>query len=324
MFGADAADLLRRKQRKRADTPSPSSRAQFTWHPRTRDHARTWVHRMVECTREHTLPPDVLRQLGVLAAAMPGEHPHGAVARDALEMGGGGGGEHGMSAEQRLRILDDLVEMLNYFDRVPYQQGTYARSPQQIELHYRLTMAVAKRLMGTHFQRVLPRLRARFPDIEDSNAWICVSAPRRFGKTVALSLFTAAVMLTIPGWNVVLFSTMWQISKMISQRITEVISNAGYAERLRRDNKDELFVQPIGHADLTHLKLPSSNEDRYGHARPRARARARADQGNFGGSYGGTLACSNRNMSGALYGRGASEAAESTNDTCVVRIVSRK
>jgi hypothetical protein len=208
---------------------------------------------------------DAFEELRLFGARYTGV-PHGGLReldRAAITGGGGGGGVHAVSERQLRRRLVLFMDTLNSFDSVPYRDNkTYERSVQQCQMHRRMTVAVAMRLFDTQLERALPWLRKQFPDVEDVNRWMWLSAPRRWGKTMLFALFVAAAMLTLSGWRIVLFSTARDVSHMIVSEIVQILVNAGHQRQIMFNNHMELVVRTLGDAGFTYLKMPSSDPKR--------------------------------------------------------------
>ena len=93
-----------------------------------------------------------------------------------------------------------------------------------------------------------------FREIMDENGWtdirqqcLCMT-PRRFGKTVAVGMFVAAVALVVPASEQAIFSTGRRASGKLLELVGQLISQvAGGAERITKSNQETVWVaHPCG------------------------------------------------------------------------------
>jgi hypothetical protein len=95
------------------------------------------------------------------------------------------------------------------------------------------------------------------------NSWdhiaqeILISTPRRFGKTISVSMFCAAMLLSCPGVEISIYSTCKRISQKILRNVQKfalLIADADYASLnfgVKRENMEEINLHgPLGQTDI--------------------------------------------------------------------------
>ena len=95
------------------------------------------------------------------------------------------------------------------------------------------------------------------------NSWdhiaqeILISTPRRFGKTISVSMFCAAMMLSCPGVEISIYSTCKRISQKILRNVQKfalLIADSDYATlnfSVKRENMEEINLQGrLGNTDI--------------------------------------------------------------------------
>jgi len=93
-----------------------------------------------------------------------------------------------------------------------------------------------------------------FREIMDKNNWIDIRqqclcmTPRRFGKTVAVGMFVAAMSLVVPQCEQAIFSTGRRASGKLLELVTQLIAQVpGGAERVIKSNQETVWVvHPCG------------------------------------------------------------------------------
>jgi hypothetical protein len=76
-----------------------------------------------------------------------------------------------------------------------------------------------------------------------------ISTPRRFGKTISVSMFCAAMLLACPGVEISIYSTCKRISQKILrnvQKFAMLIADSDYASlnfSVKRENMEEINLQ---------------------------------------------------------------------------------
>ena len=109
--------------------------------------------------------------------------------------------------------------------------------------------------------------------ILEANGWdhlhqeVLVSTPRRFGKTISISMFSAALVFSCPDLKLSIYSTCKRISQMLLQNIQmflRLIYEVLKAPRLKvvRANCEEIFLQ--GNDGLQDLRVCRSFPSKVG------------------------------------------------------------
>lgn len=86
---------------------------------------------------------------------------------------------------------------------------------------------------------------------------ILISTPRRFGKTISVSMFCAAMLLACPGVEISIYSTCKRISQKILRNVhkfIQLIADNDYNTlnfKVVRENMEEINLQgPLGSTDV--------------------------------------------------------------------------
>ena len=86
---------------------------------------------------------------------------------------------------------------------------------------------------------------------------ILISTPRRFGKTISVSMFCAAMLLACPGVEISIYSTCKRISQKILRNVQKfalMVADGDYGNlnfSVKRENMEEINLQgPVGRQDV--------------------------------------------------------------------------
>jgi hypothetical protein len=112
------------------------------------------------------------------------------------------------------------------------------------------------------------------------NAWdhiaqeILISTPRRFGKTISVSMFCAAMLLACPLVEISIYSTCKRISQKILRNVQKfalMIADSDYATlnfRVIHENMEEINLQgPLGNTDTRVINSYPSKVCQLSHAK---------------------------------------------------------
>lgn len=135
----------------------------------------------------------------------------------------------------------------------------WERSFHQRQFHDQFLRACARVFWKTEPHGEFARCHQ---EILEKNGWphlsqeILVSTPRRFGKTISVSMFAAAMIFSAPGVEVSIYSTCKRISQKLLRNISKFLDMI-YAElnvepyRIERMNMEEIALHgPEGSGDL--------------------------------------------------------------------------
>ncbi len=117
------------------------------------------------------------------------------------------------------------------------------------------------------------------------NSWdhiaqeILISTPRRFGKTISVSMFCAAMMLSCPGVEISIYSTCKRISQKILRNVQKfalLIADSDYATlnfSVKRENMEEINLQGLlGNTDI-HIINSYPSKVCFNHIRQKSKSR---------------------------------------------------
>jgi hypothetical protein len=166
----------------------------------------------------------------------------------------------GAAAGVKLSVRDGFVHMqrlreaLNALDRCGWK-----RSYHQRQFHEDYLRACARVFFKTETPGSFERAHKRILEI---NGWdslqqeVLISTPRRFGKTISISLFCAALMFACPACECSIYSTCKRISQKLLRNVCKFLDLI-YSEmkvapyRVVRKNQEELQITgPEGPSDL--------------------------------------------------------------------------
>ena len=152
------------------------------------------------------------------------------------------------------RHIEKCREALNAIDRRGWD-----RSFHQRQFHDHFLRACARVFWKTQPAGEFTRCHQK---ILDQNGWshlsqeILVSTPRRFGKTISVSMFAAAMIFSAPAVEVSIYSTCKRISQKLLRNICKFLEMI-YAElklepyKIIRMNMEEIALQgPEGAGDV--------------------------------------------------------------------------
>jgi hypothetical protein len=172
----------------------------------------------------------------------------------------GCGGEGGDNTGVKFSVRDGFVHMqrlreaLNALDRCGWK-----RSYHQRQFHEDYLRACARVFFKTEAPGSFERAHKRILEI---NGWGClqqevlISTPRRFGKTISISLFCAALMFACPACECSIYSTCKRISQKLLRNVCKFLDLIYFEMkvapyRVVRKNQEELQITgPEGPSDL--------------------------------------------------------------------------
>lgn len=119
-----------------------------------------------------------------------------------------------------------------------------SRSVGQREFHRAFLCACLPHIVGEdEWEKHRSAFLKRY-DEDEFKAEVLVTTPRRFGKTTAVAIFVAALLVTCPRMWVSIFSTGKRASKSLLQQIKEVIdSHPHLTKRITSSNVEELWIR---------------------------------------------------------------------------------
>jgi hypothetical protein len=125
----------------------------------------------------------------------------------------------------------------------------YTRNEDQIEFHRHLFLATIDKFYGQSWSSEMHRIMKLYK-IYEIQRHVIMLARRRLGKTVAVCLFQAAMMICIGGETAIVLATNQRISLMIMEQVRKMI-NTQYDSRGQHKKSGE---------KLTYFHIPIIDE----------------------------------------------------------------
>lgn len=147
----------------------------------------------------------------------------------------GNGGQ--LRGREAMRVFNELLEAGLY----------YERSLMQSEFHERCASALAKLICGgSHeWERIAERTCRQ-------RSWFLLSEfvlgqmPRRFGKTLSLSMIMIALALVRPGLKQAVFATSARIAEYFGEYGFNILVKTGRVQHIVNKNHERLVIRPLG------------------------------------------------------------------------------
>lgn len=133
------------------------------------------------------------------------------------------------------------------------------RTPTQKLFHFWFTQAILPRVYGEEWDTSATRVLRKF-GVTRTRTEVMVMTPRRFGKTWSVAMFVVAVLLSVPGIKIAIFSTGKRASSSLMKIALEMLGKIkGATRRICKETSEELSIctQP-----LSIGKSATSNEAR--------------------------------------------------------------
>jgi hypothetical protein len=212
--------------------------------PSARKYEVQWKHNKTTAETATTLMPACkLRLLSVMSGA-PVTDPSLDQSTEAI----------GFTIRDGFFHMARLREALNALDRCGWK-----RSYHQRMFHEEYLRSATRVFFKTEKPGSFERAHKKVLEI---NGWdslqqeILISTPRRFGKTISISLFCAALMFACPAVECSIYSTCKRISQKLLRNVCKFLDMI-YTEmkvapfKVHRKNQEELNIQgPEGQGDL--------------------------------------------------------------------------
>lgn len=136
------------------------------------------------------------------------------------------------------RELRHLYQTLAKIDKT-----NWTRSIQQKQFHDYFIAASIRNIYKDDFVKNYPRILKENPQFNDDlNQNVIVTCPRRFGKTIATSMFIAAYLICVEGAEVAVFSPSKRQSVMLLESVDKFIHILGASSRISVRNQEKLFI----------------------------------------------------------------------------------
>ncbi len=142
--------------------------------------------------------------------------------------------EKGIDGEERVRLFEDYLENGFRWRRHMFQRA----------FHDKALMVLAPLILGEDWDVVGPALvKQRKWPMERNSRMLLGRAPRRFGKSVAVSMTAAAMLLTVPYITQAIFSTSQRVSIYLGEKIRDDITDAGHGDRIIRFGQERMDIR---------------------------------------------------------------------------------
>lgn len=118
------------------------------------------------------------------------------------------------------------------------------RSPGQKEFHHMFLSTCLRIIYGDDYEKERHRVMAKYKfDSKKQQALIC--APRRFGKTFAVSFFAIVVAIVLPEIEISIFSPGKRQSVALMNHIFSFMKNLGEEDRVIRKNEEKMVLRSL-------------------------------------------------------------------------------
>lgn len=151
--------------------------------------------------------------------------------------------------QRRVQKIRDILEI--------FDANGWERDRRQREFHEAFLRSVAKRLFADDASVNMSQVM-RDNGWNDLKQYCVVMTPRRCGKTVSVSMFSAAFGVAVPGTEQSLYSTCSRASKALLDNIRKFLDMTGMA-RIIKCNQEDLYFTPKNSNELTKIHCYPSN-----------------------------------------------------------------
>lgn len=146
--------------------------------------------------------------------------------------------------------IDPLLENANAhpgdvkMDTINTWLNKLYRSPGQKEFHHMFLSTCLRIIYGDDYERERHRVMAKYKfESKKQQALIC--APRRFGKTFAVSFFAIVVAIVLPEIEISIFSPGKRQSVALMNHIFSFMKNLGEDDRVIRKNEEKMVLRSL-------------------------------------------------------------------------------
>ena len=158
--------------------------------------------------------------------------------------------------DRRVRAMRDALEYLD--------QNGFQRSKQQKVMHMAFLTVSYAQYYGDDIQRHLVRLLSE-TGFSELRSECMVLAPRRYGKTISVALWSGAELVTQPDHDVLIYSNNHRASKMMLLQTYRVVrllqANPEFGGRVISLNKNESLTYRTKEGYVNELKAYPAKED---------------------------------------------------------------
>ena len=102
---------------------------------------------------------------------------------------------------------------------------------------------LCRQILGPDYQEYMPILcQEKNWDMTHDTQMLLGTAPRRFGKTIAIAMVAAAFALTVPNKIQAIFSTSQRISSYVGDLIKKAIIASGNEHRIKKFGEETMII----------------------------------------------------------------------------------
>ncbi len=154
--------------------------------------------------------------------------------------------------------LNDLLDALDQLDKLGFD-----RSNEQRLFHKAFIGAFLKKIYGKDLYKDLPDLLREY-DLDELRTEVLVTTPRRFGKTFGTALFIAAVLCTLGGLEIAIYSTGRRASRKMLLLIARLVKALMKSDScIKALNEEKLEVKGMHGEISTCFSYPSKVQIRH-------------------------------------------------------------
>ena len=141
-------------------------------------------------------------------------------------------------------VGDQRIEKLQWYLNQNYWiNGEEYRMDKNQKLFSKETIKACLPLIyGQEFAKFNQRILQQHDIIGKIASQLFMCTPRRFGKTTVVSWICAALLLTVPGISIAVFSTGRRASTMMLDKVYDFVVEMGGASRVARHNQENLYI----------------------------------------------------------------------------------
>jgi hypothetical protein len=116
------------------------------------------------------------------------------------------------------------------------------RSTDQVIFHDQFTQACLPLLFGDEWNNHSVRIMQQ-ENLTGISPEVLIMTPRRWGKSVSVSMFVLAMLLSCPGIRIAVFSTGRRASSNLMEMVMKYLKNIPDGEsRIVKTNSEQLFI----------------------------------------------------------------------------------
>lgn len=133
-----------------------------------------------------------------------------------------------------------LANLRRTLDSVP----GFARSEHQKEFHEAFIQACLPHIYENDWENNAVRVMESL-GLQRIQHEVLIATPRRWGKTISVAMFVAALLLCRPGIKIAVFSTGKRASSSLTGEVIKMIDRLGHKNRIVKQNLEELYVSIV-------------------------------------------------------------------------------